>query len=36
MSQPPPAEIDDRERGMFPFICKHKSIQKAIEIFSRI
>ena len=29
-------EIDDRERGMFPFIRQHKSIQKAIEIFNRI
>jgi regulator of RNase E activity RraA len=29
-------EIDDRERGMFPFIRKHKSIQKAIELFNRI
>jgi 4-hydroxy-4-methyl-2-oxoglutarate aldolase len=29
-------EIDDRERGMFPFIREHKSIQKAIEIFNRI
>lgn len=29
-------EIDDRERGMFPFIRKHKSLQKAIELFNRI
>jgi regulator of RNase E activity RraA len=29
-------EIDDRERGMFPFIKEHKSIQKAIEMFGRI
>jgi len=29
-------EIDDRERGMFPFIREHKSIQKAIELFNRI
>jgi regulator of RNase E activity RraA len=29
-------EIDDREKGMFPFIREHKSIQKAIEIFNRI
>ncbi len=29
-------EIDDRERGIFPFIREHKSIQKAIEIFNRI
>jgi regulator of RNase E activity RraA len=29
-------EIDDRERGMFPFIREHKSIQKAIELFGRI
>ena len=29
-------EIDDRERGMFPFVREHKSIQKAIEIFNRI
>jgi 4-hydroxy-4-methyl-2-oxoglutarate aldolase len=29
-------EIDDRERGMFPFIRKHRSIQKAIELFGRI
>jgi regulator of RNase E activity RraA len=29
-------EIDDRERGMFPFIKEHKSIQKAIELFGRI
>jgi regulator of RNase E activity RraA len=29
-------EIDDRERGMFPFIREHKSIQKAIEVFNRI
>ena len=29
-------EIDDRERGMFPFIQKHKSLQKAIELFGRI
>ena len=29
-------EIDDRVRGMFPFIREYKSIQKAIEIFNRI
>jgi len=29
-------EIDDRERGMFPFIQEHKSLQKAIELFGRI
>ena len=29
-------EIDDRERGMFPFIKEHKSIRKAIELFGRI
>lgn len=29
-------EIDDRERGMFPFIRRHKSLQKAIEAFNRI
>jgi 4-hydroxy-4-methyl-2-oxoglutarate aldolase len=29
-------EIDDRERGMFPFIKQHKSLQKAIELFGRI
>ena len=29
-------EIDDRERGMFPFIQQHKSLQKAIELFGRI
>ena len=29
-------EIDDRERGMFPFIKEHKSLQKAIELFGRI
>jgi len=29
-------EIDDRERGMFPFIREHKSLQKAIELFGRI
>ena len=29
-------EIDDRERGMFPFIREHRSIQKAIELFGRI
>jgi regulator of RNase E activity RraA len=29
-------EIDDRERGMFPFIREHKSLQKAIEVFNRI
>jgi regulator of RNase E activity RraA len=29
-------EIDDRERGMFPFIREQKSLQKAIEIFNRI
>jgi regulator of RNase E activity RraA len=29
-------EIDDRERGMFPFIKEHKSLRKAIELFNRI
>jgi regulator of RNase E activity RraA len=29
-------EIDDRERGMFPFIRRTKSLQKAIELFNRI
>jgi regulator of RNase E activity RraA len=29
-------EIDDHERGMFPFIKQHKSLQKAIEAFNRI
>jgi regulator of RNase E activity RraA len=29
-------EIDDRERGMFPFIREHKSLQRAIELFNRI
>jgi regulator of RNase E activity RraA len=29
-------EIDDRERGMFPFIQEHKSLRKAIELFGRI
>ncbi len=29
-------EIDDRERGMFPFIRQHKSLQKAIELYGRI
>lgn len=29
-------EIDDRERGMFPFIREHKTIRKAIELFGRI
>ncbi len=29
-------EIDDRERGMFPFIREQKSLQKAIELFNRI
>jgi regulator of RNase E activity RraA len=29
-------EIDDREKGMFPFIRQHKSLQKAIEAFNRI
>ena len=29
-------EIDDRERGMFPFIRQRKSLQKAIEAFNRI
>ncbi|MGE0128076.1 MAG: RraA family protein [Blastocatellales bacterium] len=29
-------EIDDRERGMFPFVRQHKSLQKAIEAFNRI
>lgn len=29
-------EIDDRERGMFPFIKQHKSLRKAIEAFNRI
>ncbi len=29
-------EIDDRERGMFPFIREFKSLSKAIEKFNRI
>jgi regulator of RNase E activity RraA len=29
-------EIDDRERGMFPFIRQHKSLEKAIAAFGRI
>lgn len=29
-------EIDDRERGMFPFVRQHKSLRKAIELFNRI
>jgi regulator of RNase E activity RraA len=29
-------EIDDRERGMFPFIREQKSLQKAIALFNRI
>ena len=29
-------DIDDRERGMFPFIRQHKSLQKAIELFNRV
>jgi regulator of RNase E activity RraA len=29
-------EIDDRERGMFPFIRQFKSLSKAIEKFNRI
>lgn len=29
-------EIDERERGMFPFVKEHKSLQKAIELFGRI
>ena len=29
-------EIDDRERGMFPFIKQQKSLRKAIELFGRI
>lgn len=29
-------EIDDRERGMFPFIRQRKSLRKAIEAFNRI
>ncbi len=29
-------EIDDRERGMFPFIKREKSLRKAIELFGRI
>jgi 4-hydroxy-4-methyl-2-oxoglutarate aldolase len=29
-------EIDDREKGMFPFIRQFKSLQKAIEKFNRI
>lgn len=28
--------IDDRERGMYPFIREYKSLQKAIEKFNRI
>ena len=29
-------EIDEREKGMFPFIRQFKSLQKAIEKFNRI
>jgi 4-hydroxy-4-methyl-2-oxoglutarate aldolase len=29
-------EIDKQESGMFPFIKRHKSLQKAIEAFNRI
>ena len=29
-------DIDDRERGMFPFIRQRKSLRKAIEAFNRI
>jgi 4-hydroxy-4-methyl-2-oxoglutarate aldolase len=29
-------EIDKHESGMFPFIKRHKSLQKAIEAFNRI
>jgi 4-hydroxy-4-methyl-2-oxoglutarate aldolase len=29
-------EIDEREKGMFPFIRQYKSLQKAIEKFNRI
>jgi regulator of RNase E activity RraA len=29
-------EIDDRERDMFPFIRRRKSLQKAIEESNRI
>ncbi|MBL8168073.1 MAG: RraA family protein [Acidobacteria bacterium] len=29
-------EIDDRERGMFPFIRQYKSLQEAIKKFNRI
>ena len=29
-------EIDDRESGMFPFIRREKSLEKAIELFGRI
>jgi len=29
-------DIDAREEGMFPFIRKFKSLQKAIETFNRI
>ena len=29
-------EIDDIERGMFPFVREHKSLQKAIRLFNRI
>lgn len=29
-------EIDDREKGMFPFVRQFKSLQKAIEKFNRI
>ena len=28
--------IDDRERGMYPFIREFKSLQKAIAKFNRI
>ncbi len=29
-------EIDERETKMVPFILKHKSLQKVVEIFNRI
>jgi regulator of RNase E activity RraA len=29
-------EIDDRERGMYPFIRQYKSLQEAIAKFNRI
>jgi 4-hydroxy-4-methyl-2-oxoglutarate aldolase len=29
-------EIDEREKGMYPFIRQYKSLQKAIQVFNRI